>query len=92
MFGLSDGFLITEFVQGRPLRSGEVDRRLLDTIARYLAHLRKHFPSSAGATREGLVEMIRINVAEGLGEEWAEKLEWLRALMKAIRSRRLTGE
>lgn len=80
VFGLSDGFLITEFVQGRPLRSGEVDRRLLDTIARYLAHLRKHFPSSAGATREELAEMIRINVAEGLSEEWAEKLEWLRGI------------
>jgi len=77
VFGLSDGFLVSEFVRGRPLRSEDVDRRLLDTIARYLTHLRKNFPSSAGATREEMAEMIRINVAEGLGEQLAEKLDRL---------------
>ncbi|MGE0127373.1 MAG: hypothetical protein AB7U82_04625 [Blastocatellales bacterium] len=82
VFGLKDGFIASEFVQGRPLRRCDVDRRLLGAIADYLAHLRKNFPSSAGASREELMEMIRINVAEGLGEEWAEKLvkqEGLRA-------------
>ncbi len=80
VFGLSDGFLVSEFVEGRPLRRSDVDQRLLDTIAGYLAHLRKSFPSSAAVAREEMLEMIRVNLAEGLGEAWAEKLDRLECL------------
>jgi hypothetical protein len=80
VFGLSAGFLVSEFVEGRPLRRSDVDQRLLDTIAGYLAHLRKSFPSSAAVAREEMLEMIRINLAEGLGEASAEKLDRLECL------------
>ncbi len=60
--GLDNGFLRTSFVDGRPLSAPEdITPDLLDTMARYLAHLRANFESPRPAPFDELVEMIRVN-------------------------------
>lgn len=60
--GLDSGFLRTTFVAGRPLSApGDINGDLLDTMARYLAHLRNNFESPRPVPFDDLVEMIRIN-------------------------------
>lgn len=68
--GLDNGFLRTSFVEGRPL-SGlrDVTPALLDTMARYLAHLRAHFASPHPAPFDELAEMVRINTGYEAPEE-----------------------
>ncbi|HWQ34161.1 MAG TPA: histidine phosphatase family protein [Blastocatellia bacterium] len=74
MKGLSNGFLITEFIAGRPLSPRDADHALLDHVARYPAFLRRSFPAERGAEAETLREMIQLNVAEGLGPQLAARL------------------
>jgi hypothetical protein len=81
--GLRDGFLITEFVAGRPLTSRDVAPPLLHTMARYLAYLQQHCPATAGTSGAALLEMIQVNVAEGLGADWAQRLQGLEHLQAA---------
>ncbi|HEY8458983.1 MAG TPA: hypothetical protein VIM99_01310 [Blastocatellia bacterium] len=72
--GFSNGFVIMDFVNGRPLTRKDVDSALLTKIARYLAFLKSDFGADGDAAREEVVEMARVNVAEGLGRRWAERL------------------
>jgi hypothetical protein len=74
---LEDGYLITEFLPGRPLADGARPAGLLDRIADYLAFRANAFPSGAPVPFERDLEMIRINVGEALGEEWLRCLETL---------------
>jgi hypothetical protein len=83
VFGLRHGFLITEFVAGRPLTPGDVEPSLLHTMARYLAYLQQHCPAPAGASSAALLDMIRVNVTEGLGADWAQRLQGLEPLQAA---------
>lgn len=76
--GLSNGFLITEFIKGKPIMSKkDIDYKFLDAMANYLSYLKQYFPSARPVPYEEIAEMIRINIAEGLGEEWSNKLSWL---------------
>ncbi len=60
--GLESGFLRTTFIAGRPLSAPEdINRDLLDAMARYLAHLVKNFDSPRRLPFDDLVEMIRVN-------------------------------
>jgi hypothetical protein len=70
-----NGFIIYEFVMGRPLSRFDADQSLLDWSAAYLTFIAKNFPTLRGASEEELIEMIRVNVREGLGEEWLNKLQ-----------------
>lgn len=74
VLGLRDGFLMHRFVTGRPLDVGDVDARLLRTAAEYLAHLRRHSVEESCVAFESLSEMIEVNVAEGLGPLWRDRL------------------
>jgi hypothetical protein len=68
------GFLIRTFVPGTPVRTGEVNAELVETVSRYLAHLSTgHLaePSPSGDLRE----MVETNVAEGLGDCWQRQLD-----------------
>jgi hypothetical protein len=74
VLGLRDGFLIHEFVAGRPLRRDDADPLLLRFAVRYLAHLRRRFVVGQSALLEPLVRMIDVNVTEGAGRHWRQKL------------------
>lgn len=79
VFGLAHGFLVTEFVDGSPVFGAKVDSLLIETMARYLAFLRKTFPAPRRRPFDEVVEMIRINITEGLGETRGNRLDWLEA-------------
>ena len=77
---LSDGYLARRWVEGSPLAPGqtcESPRGLLERIARYLAFLRSNCPHDRTAPLAQLQEMLRTNVRQGLGDDWAERLERL---------------
>jgi hypothetical protein len=72
--GMRDGFMFLDFVSGRPLTREDVNSALLTKIARYLAFLKSDFQVDKDAPGEEVTEMARVNVAEGLGGRWAERL------------------
>jgi hypothetical protein len=69
------GFLVRPFIPGRPLSWDQVDTRLLEAIAGYLAHLSLHHAAEPSIPSALLGEMIRENVRQGLGEAWLLPLE-----------------
>ena len=78
--GLKDGFLAFEFINGQPLSLAQARPLLRQSIAPYLAFRQRNFPAAAGCSEDELKEMIRLNVAEGLGEAWAARLPDLAAM------------
>ena len=72
--GLRDGFLLQTFVPGRPLCRADADASLLRRAAGYLAHLRRRFVCDRRIAVEPLLEMIEVNVIEGLGTGWRHRL------------------
>jgi hypothetical protein len=68
---LQDGFLVQDFVPGRPLRPRDIDARLAARMLDYLAFRARAFPTGRRARAAELAEMIRVNLREGLGPEWA---------------------
>lgn len=73
VLGLRDGFLMQTFVPGRPLRLAGADAALLGRAARYLAYLGCSSNESCIAW-EPMAEMIEVNVTEGLGPVWRDRL------------------
>lgn len=67
-FSLENGYLISEWVAGRPASTPETTAAAW--IARYLEFLQLHFPSDRPVPYQHNMEMIRVNVEEGLGPEW----------------------
>jgi hypothetical protein len=74
VLALRDGFLLHTFVAGRPLRREDADARLLRTAARYLAHLRRDGAVERSVCFESLTQMVEVNVVEGLGRPWRDRL------------------
>jgi hypothetical protein len=72
--GLVHGFLIRPFVPGVPVCPGGADTELLETVARYLAHLSQNHPAAPSVSGTSLREMVETNVAEGLGDGWQKRL------------------
>jgi hypothetical protein len=85
--GLASGFMVMEFIAGRPLRAGEVGESFLELLARYLAFRRCTFPTARPVPFDELLGMIRTNVAEGLGAGWLARLESLETLRGAALGR-----
>jgi hypothetical protein len=75
--GLAHGFLVTEYVEGAPVSGGEADSSLIETMARYLAFLRETFPASRRRSFDEMIEMMRINLSEGMGKGWEGPLDRL---------------
>jgi hypothetical protein len=86
VLGLRDGFLLHAFVGGRPLRREDADAHLLRAAVRYIAHLRENDAVEGSVCFESLVRMIEVNVVEGLGRAWRDRmgdLERFRAMVAA---------
>ena len=69
---LEDGYLISEWRAGRPATAATA---AAGWIARYFEFLQLHFPSDRPVPYEDNMEMMRVNVEEGLGPEWVRHLE-----------------
>ena len=72
--GVVHGFLIRDFVRGLPAWPGGVDPELLETVARYLAHLSRQHLAEPSVSATSLGEMAAFNVAEVLGEDWGARV------------------
>jgi hypothetical protein len=86
VFGLRDGFLLQTFAAGWPLCREDADARLLRAAARYLAHLRGNDAVEDSVCFESLAQMVEVNVVEGLGPAWRNRLgdlERFRAILAA---------
>jgi hypothetical protein len=70
--GLTHGFLVQEFIPGRPVAPGAPSVELVGTMACYLAYLRRCHATDAAATPLG--SMLATNVREGLGDAAADRL------------------
>ena len=66
-----DGFGLHAFVPGRALAPHGVTPGLLATCAQYLAWIGRRFVRAEVVAHEPLQEMMRVNVAEVLGDKWA---------------------
>ena len=73
--GVVHGFVVRDFVRGVPVSRGGADQELLDTLARYLDHLYREHRSEPSVGDDGLREMVAVNVAEGIGEGWEERID-----------------
>ncbi len=82
--GLENGLLALEWVQGAPLAPSSASQDLLDAMARYLAFLEDTFPAQPSVDYDALLEMILVNVSEGLGQEWHSKLGGLDKFRNAL--------
>ncbi len=91
--GLANGFLISPFIEGRPFSQKEFIRGdLLRTIAEYIAFIGRSFPAPDGApSPEEMLEMIRINVEEGLGPDWLKGLDGVQGLQRIFEEGRPVG-
>jgi hypothetical protein len=94
VLGVRHGFLLTRWVEAQRLwpRPAAFPRaRLLDRLAAYLSFRARHFPGDAarGASPASLLEMARLNAAEGGAPMAAERLDrfaaWLPELARAAR-------
>jgi hypothetical protein len=72
--GLHDGFLATQFIRGAPMRPADIDESFLDHVVRHLAWLRRAPATAEPMSQEEWMQMIEVNVHEGLGPQWAERL------------------
>lgn len=82
--GLSNGFLSQRFVDGCPLTRGFSDEALASTMANYLNFLSDTFQVERRPPFEELLEMIEVNVREGLGDRWLALLDPLPAKRRMI--------
>lgn len=74
VLGAQRGFVATEWVPGAPAREGEADAALLDAIARHVAHLAATARDGELVAFDDLLHTARVNAAESLGDEFAERL------------------
>jgi len=84
VIGLNNGFLMSHFIYGLPLSVESVVPELLDTVARYLAYLKRSFPSTRPLPYDVDLAMIRTNINEALGERWEHKVARLEKLRPVI--------
>lgn len=75
--GFKDGFLITDFIKGRPLNGKDINQLLLDKIGEYLSFLKLNFTVKRRMDFAELMDMAVQNTKIGLGEEWGEKMGFL---------------
>lgn len=76
---LSRGFLSVGRLTGPPMDSRLVDDRFLRRVAAYVGWLRRNEARSEVAALEPLAEMLRVNVREGIGDRWLDRVERLAA-------------
>jgi hypothetical protein len=71
---LAHGFLLRPFVPGTPLSPAGVNPEVLEQVAAYLAHLSVEHQAEPTVSESNLREMIDVNLLEGLGPAWTEKI------------------
>ncbi len=70
---LREGYLDQACLTGQPLRAGEATRAFLDTVAHYLAFLRRRFALTHAAPHQPTATMLVANTGELLGGRWTAR-------------------
>ncbi|HBG47590.1 MAG TPA: hypothetical protein DDW94_11470 [Deltaproteobacteria bacterium] len=70
--GFTNGFILSDFVPGRPVTAKDVNQLLLDQMAGYLAFVKQNFPAQGRMSFDEFVQMAVRNITLGLGEDWAK--------------------
>ena len=83
--GLEHGFLAMDWASGRRGDRGTVDRELVETAGRYIGHLRHEESGPGMADPAPLLEMIRTNVVELLGDAAGGTLPQVEAAAARLR-------
>jgi hypothetical protein len=78
------GFAVSPFISGSPLRHSDVNRKLLQFAAEYFLCINRNFPSKLTATFEKMNEMVCLNVKEGIGTSYDNKLKSLALFPKEV--------
>lgn len=81
---LRHGFLVRPWLPGTPFDAGGVAPELLETIARYIAYLDERHRTPTDVPAAQLLEMMRTNVREALGEEWLASLAPAQELLEIV--------
>jgi hypothetical protein len=81
---LTNGFLVSEFVPGRPATAATRSCDLIRPMAAMLAHIRREFPSNAAVPWDALIQMVHTNVEETLGPDWVDRARRLSTLQSVI--------
>lgn len=82
--GFRDGFLGLRFVPGRPLPAGRTDGASLARAVDHLAFRHAAFRTGRAVDPTPLLAMIRVNVEEGLGPGWTDRLGGLDAAAQRL--------
>lgn len=72
---LSSGFAVMEFIEGKILQTSDVNDELIDFVKEYLSMMRKSMSSILRVGYDQMLEMIYVNIKEGLGEQWCRYME-----------------
>ncbi len=70
-----NGFAVMKFVEGKVIKKTDLDDSLIDFVKNYLLFIQKKMGASLQVSYDQMLEMIYINVKEGLGEKWCKCLE-----------------
>lgn len=74
---ITSGFAILDYVDGQPVRPAEIDSEMMKAAAHYCAFIKQNLPGEPTTTYDSMVQMMRENITEGLGEEWAGNFQIL---------------
>lgn len=73
----ANGFVDMDFIDGEFVAPGEPENCLLEMVARYCTFLKVNCAAEPVTTYSSVMEMIRVNVEEGLGSSWLGSVDLL---------------
>jgi hypothetical protein len=83
--GFADGFVAFQWTDGRPMERSDANPEFLRTAARYLAWIRCNERTGTTADPQPLIEMMELNIREGLGAGWSASAARVARMDAAIR-------
>ncbi|MFL5612041.1 MAG: hypothetical protein ACJ796_00065 [Gemmatimonadaceae bacterium] len=82
--GFADGFLALSWVDGTPMTVRDVTPSFVSHLARYAAWTRRGEAVGRPCGTRRLLELIDVNVQEGLGDAWSPAVRQLRTAVSAV--------
>ncbi|HEX3019488.1 MAG TPA: hypothetical protein VHP36_04270 [Chitinispirillaceae bacterium] len=77
---LSSGFAVMEYVPGKIVRKSDVDEKMIEFVKDYLMFINKSLSVPLQVSFDQMLEMIFVNIEEGLGGKWYKKSDRLKRL------------
>jgi hypothetical protein len=84
---LKNGFLQMKFIDGKPMAKVDIEESFIKRVVGYLAFVKNHFRAEPIVSFDEMTEMISVNITEGLGKPWIEKLNIRKRFLPGIYGR-----